>query len=151
MTHTPTSLNRYPEASAETIKSYVACFNPQRFFCIRPKVEAASATDFRVHRPLYVIRFRDVRFGHVMTPAGAKEYLLCGEFLPAQREGKAAWTLFATIKTSSYEQWQGVQAFKLRACANVHKSYGITTGICRRRCRSGSIRCDRDLIPASDC
>jgi hypothetical protein len=73
----------------------------------------ASATDFHVHRPPYVMRFRDVRFGHVMTPAGAKQYLLCGEFLPAQRESKAEWTPFATIKTSGYEQWNGVQAASL--------------------------------------
>ena len=45
-----------------------------------------------------------------MTPAGAKQYLLCGEFLPQQREGKAEWTPFATIKTSGFEQYLGVQA-----------------------------------------
>jgi len=70
----------------------------------------ASATDFHTHRPPDVARFRDVRFGHIMTAAGAKQYLLCGEFLPAQREGKAEWMPFATIKTSGYEQWNGAQA-----------------------------------------
>jgi hypothetical protein len=68
----------------------------------------AAATDFHTHRP--VKRFRDVRFGHKMTPEGAKQYLLCGEFLPQQPEGKAQWTPFATIKMSDYEQWNGVQA-----------------------------------------
>jgi hypothetical protein len=45
-----------------------------------------------------------------MTPAGAKQYQLCGEFLPQEEEGKAAWTPFATIKTSGLEQYFGVQA-----------------------------------------
>jgi hypothetical protein len=68
----------------------------------------AAATDFHTHRPIQ--RFRDVRFGHTTTPEGAKQYLLCGEFLPQQPEGKAEWTPFATIKMSDYEQWNGVQA-----------------------------------------
>ena len=36
--------------------------------------------------------------------------MLCGQFLPAQEGGKAEWTPFATIKTSGYEQYIGVQA-----------------------------------------
>jgi hypothetical protein len=39
--------------------------------------------------------------------------MLCGEFLPGQREGKVEWTPFATIKTSGYEQWLGAQAANL--------------------------------------
>ncbi len=70
----------------------------------------SSATDFHAHRQPEVARFRDVRFGHVMTPAGGKQYQLCGEFLPQQREGKAEWTPFATIKTSGFEQYLGGQA-----------------------------------------
>jgi len=70
----------------------------------------SAATDFHAHRPPVVERFRNVRFGHVMTPAGAKQYQLCGEFLPQQREVKAGWTSFATIKTSGFEQYLGVQA-----------------------------------------
>ena len=70
----------------------------------------SAATDFHAHQPPVVERFRNVRFGHVMTPAGAKQYQLCGEFLPQQREGKAKWTPFATIKTSGFEQYLGVQA-----------------------------------------
>ena len=70
----------------------------------------AAATDFHAHRPPFPARFRDVRFGHFMTLAGAKQYMLCGEFLPQQREGKPEWTPFATIKTSGYEQYLGVQA-----------------------------------------
>ena len=70
----------------------------------------SAANDFHAHRPSVVERFRHVRFGHVMTPAGAKQYQLCGEFLPQPREGKAKWTPFATIKTSGIEQYLGVQA-----------------------------------------
>jgi hypothetical protein len=70
----------------------------------------AAATDFHAHHPPFPARFRDVRFGHFITQAGAKQYMLCGEFLPQQREDKAEWTPFATIKTSGYEQYVGVQA-----------------------------------------
>lgn len=71
---------------------------------------AATATDFHTHRPPDPARFRKVRFGHVATPSGEKRYMLCGEFLPAQRAGKTEWTPFVTIKTSGYEQWVGAQA-----------------------------------------
>ena len=70
----------------------------------------AAATDFHTHRPPDPARFRDVRIGHVMTPSGEEQYMLCGQFLPAQAGGKAEWTPFATIKTSGYEQWIGAQA-----------------------------------------
>jgi hypothetical protein len=70
----------------------------------------AAATDFHTHRPPDPVRFRDVRLGHVMTPSGEKQYMLCGQFLPAQEGGKAEWMPFATIKTSGYEQWIGAQA-----------------------------------------
>ena len=38
----------------------------------------AAATDFHAHRPPDPIRFRDVRIGHVITPSGEKQYVLCG-------------------------------------------------------------------------
>lgn len=69
----------------------------------------AAATDFHTHRPPDPVRFRDVRVGHVMTPSGEEQYMLCGLFLP-QGGGNAEWTPFATIKTSDYEQWIGAQA-----------------------------------------
>ncbi len=69
-----------------------------------------AATDFHAHRPPDPVRFRDVRIAHVMTPGGEEQYLLCGQFLPAQDGSKAQWTPFATIKTSGYEQWIGGQA-----------------------------------------
>ena len=70
----------------------------------------AAATDFQAHRPPDPVRFRDVRIGHDATSSGQGQYLLCGQFLPAQEGGKAEWTPFATIKTSGYEQWIGAQA-----------------------------------------
>jgi len=70
----------------------------------------AAATDFRTHRPPDPVRFRDVRIGHVVTPSGKEQYMLCGQFLPAQEGGKVEWTPFATIKTSGYEQWIGARA-----------------------------------------
>jgi len=36
--------------------------------------------------------------------------MVCGQFLPAQQTSTAAWTPFAAIKTSGYEQWIGAQA-----------------------------------------
>jgi len=69
----------------------------------------AAATDFHTHRPPGLGGFRDVRVGHVTTPGGLEQYMLCGQFLSAQQGGKAEWTPFATIKTSGYEQMLGVQ------------------------------------------
>jgi hypothetical protein len=70
----------------------------------------AAATDFHTHSPPDPVRFRDVRIGHMMTPSGEEQYMLCGQFLPAREAGKAEWTPFATIKTSGYELWIGAQA-----------------------------------------
>lgn len=79
---------------------------------------AAAAADFHDHRPPDPTRFREVHIGHVMTSHGETQYLLCGEFLPAQEQdgAKAEWTPFATIKTSPYEHWIGPQAAGL--CRN---------------------------------
>jgi hypothetical protein len=70
----------------------------------------ASASDFHAHRRAFSTRFRGVRFGRFMTPAGAQQYMLCGEFLPQQEPDKAEWSPFATIRTSGYEQYVGAQA-----------------------------------------
>jgi hypothetical protein len=80
---------------------------------LEPVVEfllTAAATDFDTHRPPDPVGFRDVRLGHLMTDSGEEQYMLCGQFLPAQEEDNAEWTPFATIKTSDYEQWIGTQA-----------------------------------------
>ena len=71
---------------------------------------SAAATDFHTHRPPDPVRFRDVHIGHVMNPGGEENYILCGQFLPAQDGGKTEWMSFATIKTSGYEQYIGAQA-----------------------------------------
>jgi hypothetical protein len=70
----------------------------------------SAAADFHTHRPPDPVRFRDVRIGHVMTAGGEEQYILCGQFLPAQGGANARWMHFATIKTSGYEQWIGAQA-----------------------------------------
>ena len=70
----------------------------------------SAATDFHTHRPPDPVRFRDVRIGHVITPSGEEQYMLCGQFLPAAEGANAEWTPFVTIKTSGYEQWIGAQA-----------------------------------------
>jgi hypothetical protein len=92
--------------------SQVSTPEPQKA-SIDPVVQfllTAAATDFHTHRPPDPVRFRDVRIGHLTTPNGEEQYLLCGQFLPAPEGGKAEWTPFATIKTSGYEQWIGAQA-----------------------------------------
>jgi hypothetical protein len=70
----------------------------------------AAATDFHTQRPTDALQFRDVRVGHVMSPSGEKQYLLCGQFVSAGNGSKPEWIPFATIKTSGYEQWIGAQA-----------------------------------------
>ena len=70
----------------------------------------AAATDFHAHRPPEPARFRHVRLGHLTTDEGVHQYLLCGQFMPAEEGGDAGWTPFATIRTSGYEQWIGAQA-----------------------------------------
>src|SRR5437773_7457655 len=52
----------------------------------------AAATDFHTHRPPDPVRFRVVRIGHVMTPSGREQYMLCGDFMPTEERGKAEWT-----------------------------------------------------------
>jgi len=91
-----------------------ACNNtPATSSQLNPAVDyllTSAANDFHTHRPPDPARFRDVRSGYVNTSAGPTHYRLCGEFLPAQAQGKAEWLPFATIKTSGYEQWLGAQA-----------------------------------------
>jgi hypothetical protein len=68
----------------------------------------SAASDFQAHEP-HPDRFRRVRFGQRMNADGTEQYVLCGEFLPAQSNGKTEWMRFATIKTSGYEQYFGGQ------------------------------------------
>jgi len=96
-------------STASVTRSESQAVSPTRDSVVRFLLTAAAA-DFHTHRPPDPVRFRDVRIGHVMTPSGEEQYMLCGQFLPAQEGGKAEWTPFATIKTSGYEQWIGAQA-----------------------------------------
>jgi len=80
----------------------------------------SAASDFHTHRPPDPAEFRHVRVGHQTAPNGAKQYMLCGEFLPAAKEGKRQWMSFVTIKTSGYEQYLGDQG------ANFCKQYKVT-------------------------
>ena len=70
---------------------------------------SVAASDFHARVQKDSVHFRNVRLGHVITPEGAKQYILCGEF-EQTKGGEAGWTPFATIKTSRYEQWIGGQA-----------------------------------------
>ncbi len=77
---------------------------------IGPVVEflmTSAATDFHNPRTTPPDQFRGVRVGHLLTPAGEKQYMMCGQF---HEPRSAVWTPFATIKTSGYEQWIGAQA-----------------------------------------
>jgi hypothetical protein len=72
----------------------------------------SAAAEFHAQHASHTIHFRKVHIGHVMTPGGEKQYMLCGQFLTAREEDKGAWAPFVTIKTSGYEQWLGDQATK---------------------------------------
>jgi hypothetical protein len=69
----------------------------------------SAAADFHNHGP-HPARFRNVRVGHVTNADGTKQYMLCGEFQPAQQKGNAQWLSFVTIKTSGYEQYIGAES-----------------------------------------
>jgi hypothetical protein len=69
----------------------------------------SAATDFHAQHPSHAMDFRNVQIGYVLTPEGAKQYMLCGQFRPRIKD-KADWAPFVTIKTSGYEQWVGGQA-----------------------------------------
>jgi len=69
----------------------------------------SAASDFRIYGPS-PIGFRDVHIGHDMNSNKETRYILCGQFLRAQDGGKAEWVPFATIKTSGYEQYVGIQS-----------------------------------------
>ena len=83
---------------------------PPQTSSIDPIVEflmTSAATDFHKQQSTSPDRFRDVRIGHLLTPTGDKQYLMCGQF---HEPRSVVWTQFATIKTSGYEQWIGAQA-----------------------------------------
>lgn len=70
----------------------------------------SAATDFHSGQITKPIRFRDVKVGFLMLPNQDRQYVLCGQFLEQQKEEGDQWMPFATIKTSPYEHWVGIQA-----------------------------------------
>jgi hypothetical protein len=64
----------------------------------------SAASDFHAHGPSPMLRFRDVRIGHLITQGGDTLYVLCGHFHKAQDGARTDWIPFETIKTSGYEQ-----------------------------------------------
>ncbi len=100
----PISPGEAPAAPPAQVSASEVRSDPQTFLL------AAAAGDFHAHPAQNPAKFRNVRFGHLVTDAGTNEYLLCGEFLPASETGADAWMPFATIKTAAYEQWMGATA-----------------------------------------
>jgi hypothetical protein len=93
----------------------------------------SAATDFHIQHPSHTLQFRKVRIGHVMTPAGEKQYMLCGQFQTVPAEAKAKWTPFLTIKTSGYEQWLGEQvASRCKQPSIIWEKGDQTTSLQRR-------------------
>ncbi len=70
----------------------------------------SAVADFAAHRPPYPAAVRNVRLGFVVDAQGARQYLISGDFMPAEAAGADGWVPFVTIRTSGYEQWLGGQA-----------------------------------------
>lgn len=88
----------------------------------------SAATDFRAHGPGGALRFRDVHRVHVTLNAGTEQQMLCGDY-SATTDGKVEWISFATVKTSGYEQWNGIHAgtFCLNPKAVADKDHDLTS------------------------
>ncbi len=71
---------------------------------------AAAAKDFALPGSPHPVGIRQARVGRLPDGSGNYYYLLCGKFLPADKQGTKEWVPFATIKTGDYEQWLGGQA-----------------------------------------
>ncbi|RYU94256.1 hypothetical protein [Emticicia agri] len=68
----------------------------------------SASNDFSKQKHPTPIDFRQVKVGYTLSSTNEKIYVLCGEFLA--KEEKENWLLFATVKTSGYEQYLGNQA-----------------------------------------
>jgi len=53
----------------------------------------SAATDFHVHRPPVIEHFRNVRFGHAVTPAGSKQYSYAVNFCRNNEKAKPSGRL----------------------------------------------------------
>ncbi|MEZ4721784.1 MAG: hypothetical protein R2813_07920 [Flavobacteriales bacterium] len=71
---------------------------------------AAAAEDFNLHKPPTPIDFRNLRIGLLQSDNDQNQYVMCGEFLSKEKADTEEWETFATIKTSGYEQYVGMQA-----------------------------------------
>ena len=71
---------------------------------------AAAAKDFGLSGSPHAVDIRQARVGRMPDGAGNYIYLLCGKFLPADKQSAKIWVSFATIATVDYEQWLGRQA-----------------------------------------
>jgi len=90
----------------------------------------SAATDFHVHRPPDVERFRHVRFGHVMTPAEQSSTRYAVNSCPSDEKARPSGCLSLRSRRPALNN---TLEFKLRAGANVHNSYRIRTKICQQR------------------
>ena len=70
----------------------------------------AAAGDFQKNQLSLPVKFRNMKVGHIVKADGEKQYIMCGEFLPKDKEEKNEWISFATIRTMDYEQWIGNQS-----------------------------------------
>jgi hypothetical protein len=76
---------------------------------------AFAASDFAAHGPR-PDGFRNVDLRYRENDLGARSYMLCGQSRVSSGP-KPDWVDFATIKTSSYEQWIGGHATDMCARA----------------------------------
>jgi hypothetical protein len=70
----------------------------------------ACAADVQNQFPEALIQFNSCFSGYRQSPSGETQDFLCGQFRVQDQGLWGEWISFATIKTSSYEQWQGAQA-----------------------------------------
>jgi hypothetical protein len=71
---------------------------------------AAAAKDFALPGSPHPVGIRQARVGRMPDGSGNYNYLLCGKFLPVDKQGTKEWVPFATIMTGDYEQWLGGHA-----------------------------------------
>ena len=105
--------NSVPRSQAETSRPAQAPAQEQQKASTDTPLQFllnAAASDFHSQHAPHTIQFRKVRAGHITTPDGQTQYLMCGQFLQAQPKDKSEWAPFVTIKTSGYEQYLGEQA-----------------------------------------
>lgn len=81
---------------------------------------AATSTAFHQNASLRPTSFRDVEVRLLDQPSGKQQYVLCGEFLPAEGKGAPAkWLSFATVIHPAPSQWTGADATGLCQRATV--------------------------------